>query len=339
MVTDYNLSTILSELLDAIATNAPVLITSIDDNKIIGLLPKLLEHKLESIALLSMNETSGVRQFYLDTYVKQFSVIQEKLGGGLSDLDCIFLQGFPRCLEYSEFYTPGMRSDIDIFIPASAVDRFKEIAISAGFNYYGFDNEKIFIISYEQSEMLTANNWANKDVTMTYLQEVTIPKDLPIEIVDCYLPYVLRSGKTYLFVSLEVHHFYTDSRDIDILESSREPWPPMGVDRCGIEATLYFNLIRIYNGIHANEKRMRLILDTACLLSDKNKPWNVNLFKKILASSSSKAALMSLCVALRTIHPVFNDLICFDTAHTDSAETRRWLIKFYNSLDLGLNNE
>jgi hypothetical protein len=332
MITDQDLSAILSELLDAIAVNGPVKIHSIAEKQIVAILPKLLEHKLESIALLSMEETAGIEQFYLETYFKQFSAVRNKLGGVLKELNCIFLQGFPRCLEYSEFYTPGMRSDVDIYVPASAIENFKKAAVSAGFDSYGFDSERIFILNDEQSSKLIADSWASKDVTLTYLQEVSIPEDLPIQIVDCYLPYVLREGKVYLLISLEVHHFYTESADINIMEENRQLWTEMGVDRCGAEASLYFNLVRIYNGVHANEKRMRLILDTACLLTNKNEIIDIDLFRRLLISSESNIQLISLCVALSKIHSIFNSLLCFDADYADPVETYKWLEKFYSSL-------
>lgn len=323
---------LLPGMLESIALNQPVIIDGLDEQRLISLLPTLTRHKLESIALLSMPNTAGMRDFYLNTYHTQFSTVQSQLANTLRNLGCMFLQGFPRCMDYAAFYTPGMRTDIDIYVPAASHAQVCDAARHVGFDYYGFDNENIFVINDEQSDALTAKHWARKDVAMTLLKEVELPADLPIEIEDCYLPYVLRHGKVYLFVSLEVHHLYTDSSDIGVLEASRERWEEMGVDRCNAEGTLYFNLIRLHRGVLAGEARMRLLLDTACLLANQQHPLDMVRFKQLVATSPCRPAIVSVCSALATLHPLFETLLAPTTGHRDISPDRQWLRQLQDSL-------
>lgn len=332
------LSKILPGLIDRLVKREPVSISGYSETEILQILPRLIEHKLESIALLSLEGTSSLRSFYISTYMTQLTVIRARLSDSMRAAGCIFLQGFPRCLDFSDFYTPGMRSDVDVFVPEPSLGVFRDAAFAAGFDYYGFDEKSIFVVNQEQSDSLLAGNWANKDVTLTYLQEVDLPLNMPIEIADCYLPYIIRNGKTWLMVSIEVHHFYTDASDINILESGREFWDQMGADRCGIEATLYFNLIRLYKGVLAGEKRMRLLLDTACLLLDHRQQLDDSLLKKLIASSTMVRQISSVCSALGRIHPLFTRL-CPSSNCTDSSIVNSWLEVFYKSLHIGVEDE
>lgn len=323
---------ILPTLIDCIVLRRQVIIGGFEEAEILRMLPRLGEHKLESVALLSLGDMSVLKSFYVTTYLSQFTTIQSRLSDAMKVTKCIFLQGFPRCLDFSDYYTPGMRSDIDVFVPETSLFDFKNAAFAAGFDYYGFDEENIFLVTQDQSESLTAGNWANKDVTLTYLQEVSLPSDLPIQIVDCYLPYVVRNDKVFLMVSLEVHHFYTHPSDVFILENTREFWGLMNADRCGLEGTLYFNLIRLYKGVFAGEKRMRLVLDTACLLSDHKQSPNMSLFAYLLDVSPVKKQVVSVCMALATIHPLFAKLSALQPEEADFSIVREWLAKFGESL-------
>nr|AFM38984.1 hypothetical protein [Pseudomonas syringae] len=332
MANPESLLSILPGLIDSIARNQPVIIRDLDDEQLISMLPALTRHKLESIALLSMAETAGMSTFYLQTYHAQFAAIRAHLAHRLKALDCMFLQGFPRCLDFSSFYTPGMRTDIDIYVPAASHTAVRDFARNAGFDYYGFDSENIFVVDAEQSNALTAHNWADKDVALTLLREVELPADLPIEIVDCYLPYVLRNGKTYLFISLEVHHLYTDHSDIGVLEANREPWQEMGVDRCNAEATLYFNLIRLHRGVLAGEARMRLLLDTACLLASRHRPLDMQRFAQLVVDSPGRVAITSVCSTLATLHPLFEALLPALTDQLDNRVEQSWFQQLQHSL-------
>lgn len=333
------LSKILPGLIDCLVRREAVSISGYSQTEILQMLPKLNEHKLESIALLSLDGMSSLKDFYLSTYLTQFSVIQQRLRDVMNTMGCIFLQGFPRCLDFSDFYTPGMRSDIDIFVPAESIDAFKIAAFDAGFDYYGFDEADIFIVNQQQSEGLVAGNWSNKDVALTYLKAVDLPSDLPIEIADCYLPYIIRNGKTLLMVSVEVHHFYTDSSDVKILENRKECWEEMNAARCSIEATLYFNLVRLYKGVLAGEKRMRLLLDTACLLLRHRQPLDETILEEMIVSSNIKTEIISLCSALELIHPLFERIPNSHCCDSDIGITRNWLKAFNHSLTISSADE
>ncbi|WGV20082.1 hypothetical protein QIY50_22720 [Pseudomonas putida] len=339
MANPENLITFLPGLLDSIALNRPVIIEGMEEKQLVAMLPTLIRHKVESIALLSIPATAGMNDFYLETYRAQFSAVESKLAKTLKMHNCMFLQGFPRCLEHATFFTPGMRTDIDIYVPAAAHRSVCAAAKRVDFDYYGFDSERIFIITDQQANALTARHWANKDVALTLLKEVELPASLPIEIQDCYLPYVLRNGKVYLFVSLEIHHLYTDHSDIAVLEANREPWREMGVDRCNAEATLYFNLIRLHRGVLAGEARMRLILDTACLITNKPHPLDMVRFWQLVDTSPCKAAIIAVCNALATLHTLFEALAQAYPEHRDSSLSQQWLRQLRHSLQVGSDDE
>lgn len=338
MAADF-LSKILPQLIECLVRREPVLIAGYSETEILGMLPRLTEHKLESIALLSLEGMSTLKSFYLSTYMTQLTVIRARLARSMRETGCIFLQGFPRCLDFSDFYTPGMRSDVDVYVPEPSLDLFRTAAFSAGFDYYAFDENGIFVVNQQQSDSLMAKNWANKDVALTYLHEVDLPQNFPIEIHDCYLPYLLRQQKVWLMVSIEVHHCYTDTSDLTILEGGREFWDKMGADRCGIEATVYFNLIRLYKGVLAGEKRMRLVLDTACLLLDHRQRLDDMLLKELIASSAMMTQISSVCLALGFIHPVFARLLNASSNYADSGTVTHWLEVFYKSLSGGAVDE
>lgn len=325
---------LLPRLIDSIARREPVLIEGLDDSEIIALLPILTRHKLESIALLSMEETSAMATFYNDTYEAQFSAVRDRLAKPLKASAGVFLRGFPRCLDYSDFYTPGMRSDIDLYVPVSTCRAFREAAMQAGFDYYGFDQQRVFVLNERQSDALTARQWASKDLPLTLPVEVALP-DLPVELSDCYLPYVLREGKVYLFISIEIHHLYTHLSDIDVLEANREYWPQMGVDRCNPEATLFFNLIRLYRGVLADEARMRLVLDSACLFTSKHHRFDLGLLQQLIVGAPDTDRVMAVCLALANLHPLFEPLVCFPCTHIHAHLAGEWLSRFQQSLRAG----
>jgi hypothetical protein len=334
MAESESLMNIVPELIDSIAHKQPVILKGMNQQQLVSMLPALTRHKLESIALLSMPKTSAINTFYLQTYHRQFLAVRSRLANTLKTLNCLFLQGFPRCLDFASFYTPGMRTDIDLYVPAASYENARDAIRSAGFNYYGFDNERIFVLDDEQSSALKARHWANKDVALTLLEEVELPADLPILIEDCYLPYVLRNGKAYLFISLEIHHRYTDESDIAVLETCREPWPQMGVDRCDTYGTMYFNLIRLHRGVFAGEPRLRLLLDTACLLRDPHRPLDMDRLARLIEDSPCKTDILSVCTALAAIHPLFAALPSLTSTSQHNQRAHQWLKHLEDSLSI-----
>ncbi|MNJ32181.1 hypothetical protein D3C77_268390 [compost metagenome] len=320
MATPNILRTAVSNLLDTIARRKEARIDNLSEKQMLSLLPVLTAHKIESLALLSIFPNSGIREFYLQTHLTQLNTVKWLLSADMMYSGAIFLQGFPRCLELSAMYTPGMRSDIDIYIPPEHLANFQHAALAAGFDYYGFDDTDIFVVNDAQRSALLAESWANKEVTLTHLQEVTIPDALPIEIADCYLPYIRRHNKLYLMTALEVHHFYLEPRDASIIEHYSEMWPVMGAKRSSLEALIYFNLIRLYKGILHNERRIRLLLDIACLLANRQENINTASLQSLLNESTVSSRLGALCHVLQNFHPAFTYLQQFASATSVETE-------------------
>ncbi|MFH4398996.1 hypothetical protein WMQ46_03100 [Vibrio diabolicus] len=338
-------STVLSEnslikqlpyFLDGIGNNNPVRLAGLNKDDIISFIPHLLPHKLEYLSFLSINETSSMAEFYLYTWKNQFEVLSSHLAKELIKNNAVFLQGFPRTTEYSSLLSPGMRSDIDIFIPPENIDSFYSACKEKGFGKYGFSDDEILLLDDDTVEAFTVDYWLEKDFALTLPYKLSLPENLPIDFEDCYLPWLHRQKQWHLMVSIEVHHSYSDSLDLKIISNNVETWKGTPFLRSNLESLLYFNLIRLYKGVLSGEKRLRLLLDTACLFTDTSINHSLPKLESLINTSNLNEELRSLCFVLTRMHKIFHPLssLCHECNHLDLAD--KWSKCFFDSLKLKL---
>lgn len=334
MLNSNSLSAQLPLFLDAIAHQQPVRLKALSDEETVAFIPCLLPHKLEYLAFLSLTETSSLEDFYITTWQQQFQQIVTRLQSALISCEAVFLQGFPRVMEHHHILSPGMRTDIDIFVPSHHKDAFRVACQQQGFDHYGFDDESLFLVDDDTLNAFSADYWAGKDFSLTLPFKCALPEDLPIDFGDCYLPWLNRQRQWHLLVAVELHHSYTDSADGRLISNGAESWPDTAFKRCNLATLLYFNLVRLYKGVLAGEKRLRLLLDTACLFTDKALSSALPDIDRLLEGSPLNAALRELCQTLTEMHPLFMPLSNLCHTHNTSALKEQWRTAFMSSLQI-----
>ncbi|MFM2666683.1 hypothetical protein AAFX24_17785 [Vibrio mediterranei] len=334
MLSENSLIHQLPYFLNDISNKNPVRLSGLNKDDIISFIPHLLSHKLEYLSFLSINETSSMEEFYLFTWRKQFEVLSSHLANDLISCDAIFLQGFPRTTEYSTLLSPGMRSDIDIFIPPEKIEKFYSACKNKGFGKYGFSDEDILLLDDDTINAFTADYWLDKDFALTLPFKLPLPENLPIDFEDCYLPWLYRQKQWNLMVAIEVHHSYAESLDYKIISNNVEAWEGTPFLRCNFESLLYFNLIRLYKGVLSGEKRLRLLLDTACLFTNTSINQSLPGLERLIESSSLNEQIRSLCFVLTKMHKVFYPLSFLCVGYNSSTLGEQWNECFLDSLKL-----
>jgi len=227
-----------------------------------------------------------------------------------------------------------MRSDIDILIPKKYINDFYLLSKSRGFNKYVFSDDEIFIADSDIESEFTKDYWLDKDFAITMPYEIEPPSVLPIDFGDCYLPWLYRNNKWHLMVSVEVHHHYTLPSDEQIIIDNSEVWPETTFKRCNLSSLIFFNIIRLYKGVLAGEKRLRLLLDTACLIVNiKNRDVFYHL-DVLIQSSPLCIELQSICYELSQLHQLFSPLNYLSRLNNSSLVGKEWNERFYDSLKL-----
>ncbi|RRO10750.1 hypothetical protein [Pectobacterium aquaticum] len=318
---------------DSINKSQKITLDNISQNDIKLLIPYLLEHKLEYLSFLSINETKSLEHFYEFTLKKQIECLTTLINNELIDCQAIFLQGFPRCLGLSNIAPFGMRTDIDIHIPPENIVRFKRDIKKKGFDEFGFSDTEIFLVDDEIKKNFTVQSWAQKDFTLTLPLQTDLPKDLPIDFGDCYLPWLYRGEKWFLMVSLEIHHSYIDESDYETIFNNTERWPETGFSRSNLPSLIYFNLVRLYQGVFSGEKRLRLLLDTACLFKQSEITSCITDVDNLIKKSPLAFELRSLCLCLSNMHMVFSPLREISYLNNSFND---WLNTFHKSLYLNI---
>lgn len=337
MLTSSTLQQQLIHFLNSIHDRKTVNLEGLCNEDLVELVPYLLRHKLENIAFISHDQTKSMFSFYEETWDLLYHTILNNIKEELSTSGAIFLQGFPRVMDFKMFMSPGMRVDIDIFVPEENLESFRNNLKKKGFNNYGYTDNEIVLVDDNIIQETTLTYWATKDFTLTYPLESILPENLPVDFGDIYLPWIYRDNKWHVLISIELHHKYTDVSDPDVIQKHAEPWPGTPFLRSDIASLIFFNLIRLYKGVLAGELRIRILLDTACLFTDENIESSLEGTKDLIEQSSLNSEIKSLCAALVEMHDVFYPLQCIIPSNINNSVKNEWFNAFYNSLNLGLN--
>jgi len=328
-----NMNDVILEIFNSIEKGEKLKFKKLSDTQILDSLPFFISHRIEGIAFNTLDSFSEMSRFYDDTYLKQLETVRSLLSVSLCEAKAIFLQGFSRYSTLADLYSQGLRSDIDIYIPHNTVKVFEAKAKKSKFFEYAYDENSLFLADDESIDKTKEQFWANKDYTLTHVGHVELSDSIPITIEDAYLPYLLRNNECLFLTAIEIHHYYSDPNDINILESNREHWPEMGCDRLNITATLYFNLVRLYNGVLGGEKRIRLLIDTACALKNNHiEKIDFDLLNVFISSSKDAYKYYSVCRALSIYHPLFSSLGELSCEKHDEETCYLWLEAFNQSL-------
>ncbi len=308
------LEPILTEILDAIHSGKKARLSpNIYEHylEVESFISQIVAHRLEGVLFDSIDELKVMNDFYHDTYHQQLTTVIKYLSPEIIASQSIFIQGFSRYHEYEKFYSQGLRSDIDIYIPKSFVKTFYNHAKIKGFMNYTFDDESFFLPDEEHLQKMESSFWAIKDFTIKYIEKTNLPSNLVIDIDKIYFPYIYRNDSWCFVTSLEVHHEYTHTQDTELIERSRSAWHGHNFFRTDITTTLYYLLLRLWYGVLNEEKRMRLVVDIACAIKNRSsEEINMVLLKEFFTESQSEDAsrISTVVTFLISYHPLFSFL-------------------------------
>lgn len=331
------LESLITDILDNIHLHGYFRTTKIPKEKLLSVLPHLISQKIESVVLCSLDTSGATEKFYINTYKKQLKILTSTLGNVLREYNCVFLQGFPHYLSYAQYCTPGMRTDIDLYVPISQREHFIKAILEIGYGYLAFNDNSIFPMSPQQISDVEKKGWTRKHPPLSITKPTKLPT-LPFTINNYYLPYIIHNNQAQIMVALEIHISYSEDLEIEenIIINNSEPWPTTELHRTTPEATCYFNLIRLYHGVFNKEKRIRIIIDTACLLASNS--INMAKLRSIIESGATPNYISIVCTALYHYHKIFLPLksVCPRASSRDAEE---WLKLLTETLTEDPENE